>query len=269
MTAPTRSGIDYGLDAPGLARGFFAAGGAAIALAIGIEIAGLDWPIVAAMLMFGALYGLGMGSLMVVWSRVIKLRERETILDAIAWRGDEAVLDIGCGRGLMLVGAARRLTSGRAVGVDIWQAADQSANSPAAAMANAEIEGVATRIAVQTADMRTLPFADATFDVVVSHWAVHNLADASDRETALAEMVRVVRPKGAIIVSDIGHRGDYAAILQGLGFAGQRVIAAAWRDTLLGLVSFGSFRPGTIVATRAGSLADRPATAAFAALPAQ
>jgi cyclopropane fatty-acyl-phospholipid synthase-like methyltransferase len=31
----------------------------------------------------------------------------------------EAVLDVGCGRGLMLVGAARRLKTGKAVGIDL------------------------------------------------------------------------------------------------------------------------------------------------------
>lgn len=169
MAPAPQARVDYGLDAPGLARGFFIAGGAALAAGIGVALAGRDWPIVTGVMALVAVYGLGMGSLMLVWSRVIKPRQRETMLDAIAWRGDESVLDVGCGRGLMLVAAAKRLTSGHAIGIDIWQATDQSSNSPAGALANAAIEGVATRIAVQTADMRTLPFADAAFDVIVSH----------------------------------------------------------------------------------------------------
>jgi len=40
------------------------------------------------------------------------------------------VLDVGCGRGLLLIGAARRLTTGKAVGVDIWQAEDRVGNLP-------------------------------------------------------------------------------------------------------------------------------------------
>src|SRR5438552_9399431 len=41
---------------------------------------------------------------------------RDWMLRRIPWRGDERVLDVGCGRGLMMIGAAERLTTGRAVG---------------------------------------------------------------------------------------------------------------------------------------------------------
>ena len=41
-------------------------------------------------------------------------------------------------------------------------------------------------------DMRSLGFGDASFDVVVSHWAVHNLSEQADRKVALREMVRVL-----------------------------------------------------------------------------
>jgi cyclopropane fatty-acyl-phospholipid synthase-like methyltransferase len=49
----------------------------------------------------------------------------------VPWKGDEAVRDVGCGHGLMLVGAARRLTTGKATGIDIWQAEDLTGNRPA------------------------------------------------------------------------------------------------------------------------------------------
>ena len=265
--ATAGSRLDYGLDAPGLARGFFIAGSVAAIIATAMRLVDFGWPIAAALLALVAVYGLGMGSLMVVWSRVIKVRTRETLLDAIDWRGDEVVLDVGCGRGLMLVGAAKRLSSGQAIGIDIWQATDQSANGPAGAIANARAEGVATHVDVRTADMRTLPFADAAFDVVVSHWAVHNLGDAAQRETALGEMVRVLRPAGTIILADIAHRDVYVETLARLGLGSQRVIAPAWRDALLGAVSFGSFRPGAIIARRATPSARRPAKAENAGLP--
>ena len=57
-------------------------------------------------------------------------------------------------------------------------------------------EGVSDRVAVETADMRNLPFADQTFDIVMSNWAVHNVGAESDRAQALCEMVRVLRPGG-------------------------------------------------------------------------
>lgn len=243
---------DYGIDAPGLVRAF-----------LGTALVGLSLTVMAANvltgwqpwtgLLIGALglvsvYAGAMGGLMIYWSRFTKVRERETMLDAVAWRGDEHVLDIGCGRGLLLVAAARRLSSGRAVGIDIWQSADQSANAPEHTRANARIEGVGDRVEVQTADMRALPFADAAFDVVLSHWVVHNLAAEADRDLALAEMARVLRPGGAIILADIANRDAYAARLTALGLTSQQRIVPPLRDAVLTAVSFGSFRPATIVA---------------------
>ena len=118
---------------------------------------------------------------MVYYSRVTKLRDRERLIEHLSLSGRERVLDVGCGRGLMVVGAAKRLPDGKVVGIDIWQAEDQSANSPDAALTNARLEGVAERVEVQTVDMRQLPFPDQSFDAVVSHWAIHNLIHSFNR----------------------------------------------------------------------------------------
>jgi cyclopropane fatty-acyl-phospholipid synthase-like methyltransferase len=72
------------------------------------------------------------------------------------------VLDVGCGRGLLLIGAAKRLTTGKAVGVDIWQTEDLSGNRPEATLENARLERVAERVGVKDGDARRLPFADGT-----------------------------------------------------------------------------------------------------------
>ena len=57
-----------------------------------------------------------------VWSsRVTKPKVIDRILDSIPWRGDETVLDVGCGRGLFLIAAAQRLKTGKATGVDIYE----------------------------------------------------------------------------------------------------------------------------------------------------
>lgn len=62
---------------------------------------------------------LGAGG-MLFYSKVGKLALRERLLDKIPWRGDERVLDVGCGRGLLAVGAAHRVSSGTVTGVDVW-----------------------------------------------------------------------------------------------------------------------------------------------------
>ena len=66
---------------------------------------------------------------MVLSSRVVKIKVSERIIDSMPWRGDEKVLDVGCGRGLFLIGAAKSLTTGKATGVDIWQSEDLSNNT--------------------------------------------------------------------------------------------------------------------------------------------
>ena len=151
-----------------------------------------------------------------VWSsKVGKVKERETLLDRVAWTGRERVLDVGCGRGLMLIGAAKRLTTGIATGVDIWQAEDLSGNRPEATLENAAREGVADRVRVETADMRKMPFPDGAFDVAVSNAAIHNLYAREDRSKAIREIARVLKPGGVAVISDIRHLGEYASTFCG------------------------------------------------------
>lgn len=156
---------------------------------------------------------------MLYYSKIEKLKDCEKLLDLIHWSGDEQVLDIGCGRGLMLVGAAKRLTSGKAIGIDLWQQNDQAKNDAAATLENAAIEGVIERIDVKTADMRQIPFPDRAFDVVVSSWAVHNLDVASDRYKALDEIIRVLKPNGRVILADIVNQAEYAEYFEQQGMA--------------------------------------------------
>src|SRR5262244_546172 len=80
------------------------------------------------------------------------------LLGELKLRGDERILDIGCGRGAVLLMAAKHLTTGRATGIDLWKRGDQSGNSAEATLKNAAAEGVADRVELHTADMRILPF---------------------------------------------------------------------------------------------------------------
>jgi len=67
------------------------------------------------------------------------------MLALIPWRGHERVLDVGCGRGLLPIGAAKHLTTGHATGIDLWSNVDMGSNSPEATHRNTAIEGVADR----------------------------------------------------------------------------------------------------------------------------
>ncbi|GLQ50485.1 class I SAM-dependent methyltransferase [Dyella flava] len=236
----------YGLDAPPVVRNLALCSIACWVLFalsfttwLPITIKGTQW--------IGVVFAVGAVSMM--WtSRYGKVRRREQLLDRLSWRGNEHVLDIGCGRGLFAVAAARRATQGHVTGVDIWQSEDLSGNGPDAVAINAQREGVAARVDTRTADMRQLPFADQTIDIVVSSTAIHNIYQREGRDQAIDEIVRVLRPGGQVLIDDIRHLPQYAARLRAAGFPftlTRGIGSWFWR-----LVSFGTLAPGTLVASK-------------------
>jgi len=158
-----------------------------------------------------------------------KFLEWERILDRLHLRGDEAVLDMGCGRGAVLIAVARRLTTGRVTGVDIWSTKDQSGNARGVTARNASLEGVADRVQVETGDMRALPFPDATFDLVVSSLAIHNIRSNEDRRRAVTEGFRVLAPGGRMVIADIRATATYEGALRALGASQVQRRRLGWR----------------------------------------
>jgi SAM-dependent methyltransferase len=210
--------VDYGLDAPALVRKFAIAGAAL--LVVGLLCALLGVAALAGPLWLAGAMFLATSAAMLHSSRRGKLIERDRLLDGLELQGHEDVLDVGCGRGLLLIGAAKRVPSGRAVGIDLWSQVDQSDNRRSATLANAEAEGVGDRVEVVTGDMRALPFEDATFDAIVSSIAIHNLPEAEDRERACHEIARVLRPGGRVAVLDLRATGEYVIAFEDAGLAG-------------------------------------------------
>ena len=204
--APRRG--DYGIDSPYVPAGLAAAALAGFAAAAIFAAVSLCW-LAGASLVVGAIFALS--TLSFLWTtRRGKFVVWNELLDGLALGGNERLLDVGCGRGAVLLLAAQRLPNGRAVGIDLWSTSDQSGNQEQVTLRNAELEGVRDRVELHTADMRRLPFADASFDVVTSSLAIHNIADAPGREQALAQMLRVLKANGTIMIADIVHTGEYA-----------------------------------------------------------
>ncbi|MEU4213240.1 class I SAM-dependent methyltransferase [Streptomyces sp. NPDC026206] len=141
------------------------------------------------------------------------------LVDGLALDGGEDVLDLGCGSGAVLLALGRRLTTGRAVGVDLWHRRDQWRSDPRVLSENAAAAGVAERVRLCTADITALPLADACFDIVVTSMAVHNVRPPARRRAALAEAVRVLRPGGRLIMVDVWV-GGRTRVLAGLGMRG-------------------------------------------------
>ena len=151
------------------------------------------------------------------------------LLDELSLRGDEQLLDVGCGRGAVLILAAHRLPQGRAVGADIWRRRDQNGNSRAAAERNALLEGVQQQVEIVEADARDLPFPCDSFDVVVSNLTVHNIPDREGRDQALREMVRVLRSGGRLRLVDPPGAERYVETLRLAGGTDVSVRRLDWR----------------------------------------
>src|SRR5262245_21792092 len=112
---------DYGLDAPGLVRMFFAGGVLLLVGGAALVALSTGWLTAIGSVAFTAGVVFKIEGLLMVWSsRCGKLRARDRLLDSLGLTGQETVLDVGCGRGLLLIGAAKRLPRGRAIGLDRW-----------------------------------------------------------------------------------------------------------------------------------------------------
>jgi len=216
---------DYGVDAPGVMRTFFLAGFACLLFAtlaprivhigpVNINVRSFFWP---------AGFLIGEGLLFLLYVKFGKFRHRDFMLGMYPWRGDESVLDVGCGRGLLLAGVAKRIAgrkgSGRATGIDIWSNTDMAGNSAAATEHNLQLEGVAHLCTLVSMPAQEMHFANASFDLVVSNLCLHNIYDRGARRRAVEQIARVLKPGGTAILSDYKLTGEYAFQLRELGFS--------------------------------------------------
>jgi arsenite methyltransferase len=200
---PQRRG-SYGIDVPFVS--VFLTGLVVLYLVLAIVTGkGMFWLVLCFILAFEVYYLHGtLRGKFVLWAE---------LLDRLRLRGDERILDLGCGRGAVLLLAAQHLTTGRAVGVDLWRTVDQSGNSAEATQRNAVAEGVADRVELHTGNMTALPFEDNSFDVIVSSLAIHNISGRAGRDKAISEAVRVLRPGGRLLILDVRGTGHYQAEL--------------------------------------------------------
>jgi SAM-dependent methyltransferase len=118
-------------------------------------------------------------------------RSFEIFRELGGFAGTERVLDSGCGPGLVSLYLAEFV--GEVIGVDLTPAMVRLA------------EETALKAGVQNAfflqgNMTSLPFSRGDFDVSVSRYALHHLEHP---QAAFAEMIRVTRPQGKVIVADV------------------------------------------------------------------
>ena len=210
---------NYGIDAPNVIRNFFIAGTIFLIIAFAfpsITIAHIQFLVFPGFL-WPAVWFIFFGGLMLLYSLVGKFRHRDRMLAKVAWTGAENVLDVGTGRGLLLIGAAKRLTRGHATGIDIWNAEDLSGNGPEALKANIALEGVGEKTTIKSENAREMSFPDGSIDVVLSNVCLHNIYEQPGRSKACREIARVLKPGGVAVISDYKLMKEYAAEFAGAG----------------------------------------------------
>lgn len=211
---------DYGMYAAGRVKRLFAAAAGAIAAGAFLPpfYAG-DFHIT---LLGPTLLALGCLSLALVISMLAysfwgRFNIRKRMLGMVRWNGNETVLDIGAGRGLLAIAAAKRLRSGTVVAVDDWHAAGSAGARLEAAQRNLELARVHDRVELRSDDARDIAFVDNSFDAVLSLLALHKIEDGAGRAKACSEIARVLKPQGIAIIADCAHARDYARAFEAAG----------------------------------------------------
>ena len=224
---------DYGIDAPVIVKrmftrtAWFLGGGIAVYFINHVEYPDVSMRLLIVLGLIG-LGHLAAGVIMIWSSKTGKPQMRDRLLDSLDFKGDEKVLDVGCGRGLMAIGAAKRLKNGKATGIDVWNPHDLSGNTAEKARENAKIEGVSEKVRIDNGDARHMVFPQNNFDVVISTLAIHNMHDRGERDQSVKEMWRVLKPGGKLLIWDVARTGEYAEALRGLGAAEVTLSGTSW-----------------------------------------
>jgi len=163
--------------------------------------------------------------------------------------GAARALDLGAGSGRSTIMVLLERPKTTVVALDDFSATYIRDHGPEKLKANLRAAGVEGRAEVVSADMRKLPFENATFDALVSTYAIDHLPPG-DIPGALAEAARVVRPGGEFLLEvmypDAWMKFAYGPVMMHGANAGR--IRARW-PSMLEAAGFRVVEQGTAPAT--------------------
>lgn len=215
--------INYGIDAPNVIRNLLGIGVLLFITALFLWFGFFPpinflWP----SFLSSAICLIIGGLLMIAYAKYGKFKQRGRILKLHEWKGDEKVLDVGTGLGLLMIGAAKKLNSGKSYGIDIFNSYDLSDNTIEQTKLNTEFEKVSDKTEILTENILKTNFDDNYFDVIISNLCLHNLYKKEERKQACREIYRILKPGGEAIISDFKHTAEYKKEFESLGMKVQK-----------------------------------------------
>ena len=175
-----------------------------IVLIIGLNLLGMLGVIlsiigIALMLLF-LWPGIGLATMNIILS---KENSEVRGMDILSKIQSPRVLDIGCGTGRTAIEIAKSLPKGGHLnGIDIYNSNAISGNSLATVNRNAELEGVSDKSTFQYGSATEIPFEDNKFHIVNLSSVLHEVHDYEDKERAMKEIHRVLKPKGILLIGE-------------------------------------------------------------------
>ncbi len=141
-----------------------------------------------------------------------RIKFAKKVIASLSLKGNELILDVGSGRGLYAVEAAKMLTNGKVVGIDLWneeeipksiyhhKLSQPTGNTILNALKNAEIEGVAEKIQFLNMDANHLQFDIDSFDIAICGFIIGHLREYG--LNVLQEIRRILKPSGRLVLID-------------------------------------------------------------------
>ncbi|MGL5345753.1 MAG: class I SAM-dependent methyltransferase [Peptostreptococcaceae bacterium] len=209
---------NYGIDAPGIIRNRIIAGIVFLIISIGVYIFFRDSISYLRIFITSIFVGLSIcllltALLMILSSKIGKQKESDRIIEMLKVKGNEKVLDAGCGRGLYLIKIAQKLNTGKVTGIDIWSN-DLSSNSKKSTLDNIKLENVTKKTEIKTGNLAVMPFKNNSFDIVISSFVINNILQFEKRKKALIEISRVLKEDGKLCIIDMRNIDEYVEILK-------------------------------------------------------